>query len=36
MLYYLNQNILDEKNSNYTKIVVTKRLSQTTYDFINI
>jgi hypothetical protein len=32
----LNQNIIDEKNINYTEKPVTKRLSQTTNDFYNI
>jgi hypothetical protein len=32
----LNQNIIDEKNINYTEKQVTKRLSQTTNDFYNI
>ena len=32
----LNLNIIDEKNINYTKKPITKRLSQTTNDFSNI
>ena len=36
MLLMLNQNIIDEKNINYTKKPVIKRLNQITKDFSNI
>jgi hypothetical protein len=32
----LNSNIIDKKDINYTKKLVTTRLSQTTNDFSNI
>jgi len=36
MLKCLNQNIINKMDNNYTEKLVTKKLSQTTYDFFNI
>jgi len=36
MLKCLNHSIIDKMDNNYTEKPVTKKLSQTTYDFFNI